>query len=94
MLFESNFASILKFFLLKFYTWLKIVATDCPGADGKFSEIIDKLKTMIDIKANVVQDFTAIRDKFPCLSDVRNLLKSFVCYFCFTQTLKKSVNLE
>lgn len=43
-----------------------IVVTDCPNESQKYSEAKNELKTMIDIKPNVSEDFAAIYEKFPC----------------------------
>lgn len=39
------------------------------------------LKSMVDTKPRVIQDFMAIREKFPCNSDVLEGLQIFVSLF-------------
>lgn len=57
------------------------VATDCPEVDKLYSDAFDKLKLRTEIKPNVVQDFTAIREKYPCNIFAYNLLIDVVSDF-------------
>lgn len=41
-------------------------AIDCPEISQSNTEAIDKLKSMIDIRPKVVQDFNTMYEKFPC----------------------------
>lgn len=45
---------------------MKADASDCPEHFQKYSEPLRRLESIIDIKPMFVQDFTTIRDKFPC----------------------------
>lgn len=58
-------------------------ADDCPNNLPAMSQIIDKLKLMVDLKPKVIEDATAIRDKFPCNDEVLTLLGRFVSDFDF-----------
>lgn len=40
----------------------------------------DKLKLVIGLKPKVIQDFTAIQEKFPCNPDAQACLKHFVIF--------------
>lgn len=68
----------------------KASASDCPENMQKYSEEINKLKTIIDLKPKVVEHFNIIRDKFPCNHDVREFLWRFVSNFCY-KNIKFSV---
>lgn len=56
-------------------------ASDCPSHTSQLSEELDKLKTMIDIRPKVIEDFTTIRETFPCNSAAQICLKRFVSRF-------------
>lgn len=67
---------------MKFQTRAKkLDASDCPSHTSQLSEELDKLKTMIDIRPKVIEDFTTIREKFPCNSAAQICLKRFVSRF-------------
>lgn len=48
------------------YMW-KLAASDCPRETQYYVEEIEKLKSMTDIRSNVIQDFNAIHEKLPCI---------------------------
>lgn len=58
-----------------------LAAADCPNLTRLYSEIFDKLKSMIDIRSTVALDFTAIREKFPCNGYAYDFLNRFVSNF-------------
>lgn len=61
--------------------WWKIVASDYPDHYRYYSEAVDKLKSMIDIRPKVFEDFAAIQEKFPCNTKVNEWQQSFVRNF-------------
>lgn len=60
-----------------------VAAKDCDAESQKFSKTIDQLKSMIDIKKKVIQDYIAIRDKFPCHTEIHFDVSYLVCKFFF-----------
>lgn len=62
-------------------------AADCPELFESYSKSMDKLKSMIDIKPKVVQDFAAIVEEFPCNQLTQEGLHRFVNIF-FLQLIK------
>lgn len=56
---------------------------DCPDHLESYSETIDKLKTVPFLNPKVIEDVTAIRDKFPCIEIIRSYMKDFVSNFEF-----------
>lgn len=53
-------------------------SVDCAGELAPFSEVESTLKSLTGVKPKVVEDFMAIREKYPCHFDVQNKLKLFV----------------
>ncbi|XP_037025178.1 uncharacterized protein LOC119066690 [Bradysia coprophila] len=53
-------------------------AKDCPDRDQMYTDLIDKLKLTIDLRTKVLEDITAIREKFPCNIMVRNGVNNFM----------------
>lgn len=70
---------------MKFSTIFRAAAADCPDEFQRHSQSIHKLNEMIDIKSKVIEDATAIRDKFPCIDMAVLLLERFVSNFAFCQ---------
>lgn len=61
----------------------KIDASDCAYTSQTYLDLIDELTAMIDIRKKVIEDFNTIREKFPCNSDARMILRSIVSNFSF-----------
>lgn len=53
-------------------------ASDCPELSQNYSDTLNKLKSIDGIKTKVLQDFNAIREKFPCHKFVHAILRDFV----------------
>lgn len=51
---------------MKFHVRIKIASADCPTWTSEYSGKIDELKSMIDIRSKVIDDFNAIKENFPC----------------------------
>lgn len=58
-------------------------AVDCPRRYRRYLDVIDRLKSMVDIKPSVIKHSTTIRDKFPCNDGGFEFLERFVSNFYF-----------
>lgn len=58
-----------------------------------FKDIQRRLERMIDIKPEVIEHSTTIRDKFPCNDEILMFFESFVSNFLFSSldSLNKSI---
>lgn len=56
----------------------KLDENDCPQRFEQHTEAFNKLKSMVDIKPKVIQDFATIHEKFPCFYMSTLLLQRFV----------------
>ena len=63
---------------MKNFYALKIAASDCPKNFRSYTQATDDLKSLIDIKSKILQDFTTIRANFPCSVMTVDFLRSFV----------------
>lgn len=62
-------------------------ANDCYSHMSQIlPDEVDKLKLVIGIKPKVVQDFTAIQEKFPCNPAAQACLKHFVIFFKYQKS--------
>lgn len=64
---------------LTFFFGCKLGEKDCLEVDDHSEK--DALKTFVDLKPKVMQDFTAIIGKFPCNDYAHPLLQFFVSGF-------------
>lgn len=64
-----------------------VAAADCPYFTEKYAKVIDELEWMVDLRPEVIEDVTAIRDAFPCNEDVITYLETYVSniFFGFSQ---------
>lgn len=75
---KLNFFLFLNHFVFFLCMMCKLGATDCPKLFQNYSDAVDKLKTAVDIKPKVIQDFNAIHEKFPCNRFIYDFLQVFV----------------
>lgn len=67
-------------------------ADDCPHASQIYPGVFDELNSLVEIRPKVVQDFMAIREKFPCYGRVmKHIVRSF---FSVMQLSKNSLILQ
>lgn len=71
------FSQILNRFSL-FFVVYHAATDDCPANSRRYSEAIDKLRLMVDLKPKVIEDAINLRDQFPCNDAVLEFLEHFV----------------
>lgn len=66
-------------FIKNLFTGKNTAAIDCPTEQWKYSRAVDGIRRLvIDIKSEVVEDLSLIREKFPCSEIVADFLHNFV----------------
>lgn len=75
----------LKYILLSKIPFVIADATDCPKQYQEYSAMNDELKSMIEIKPDILRDVTIIIEKFSCNSHyILVFLEDFVSNFSAT----------
>lgn len=78
------FLLFIKFTIEEVFVLQLLAESECPkDFEYYYSKPSNTIKTMVDFKPKVVQDFTVIRDKFPCNRYVIDFLRQFVSEFGF-----------
>lgn len=67
-----------QFLIQILFFFLHAASDDCPVNFHRYSDAIDKLRSMIDIKSKITEDAINFRDQFPCNDAVLEFLEHFV----------------